>query len=358
MNMVWQRWVKAMQRAGLDYLAREHLVQMSVETGAPTRIASPTQESPRYGGASPSSVSTPAPQTGPSAQAANSSAPTNAPPADVPHFHGSQGVTPHAMSSRTHPEEVAPRPEAPPHDKPVPPRTTTPTPVAAPTKPLLATTEQMFEDIPTGPASISLQLPPVDPALPREQGLAQLAREVAGCQRCPALVQCRTQTVFSDGSPHAELCFVGEAPGEVEDRTGKPFVGPAGQLLDRLIKRCGFQRDEVYICNVLKCRPPNNRPPDLVEVANCKPFFLQQLALVRPKIMVALGKHAAAALLGKHSDEVPVTRMRGTMHKYGDIPFMITYHPAYLLRSNNKDYYWDVWADMQQVMAFLGKPVT
>lgn len=185
--------------------------------------------------------------------------------------------------------------------------------------------------------------------------LRVLAEEVAGCPRCAVLAANRTQTVFSDGSPQAELCFVGEAPGADEDAQGVPFVGKAGQLLTRIIEACKLKREEVYICNVLKCRPPGNRNPLPDEVENCRPYLERQLALVQPKMMVALGKFAAAYLLNKRPEDVPITRIRGQIHEYCGIPFMITLHPAYLLR--NPAAKRDVWDDMKVVMRRLGRPV-
>ncbi len=185
--------------------------------------------------------------------------------------------------------------------------------------------------------------------------LEALRAEVSVCRKCKMLCETRTQTVFNDGTPHAELCFVGEAPGADEDATGVPFVGKAGQLLTKIIEACQLQRNEVYICNVLKCRPPNNRNPMPDEIANCRPYLDRQLDLLKPKMMVALGKFAAAHLLGETPDKVPITKLRGTIHDYRGIPFMITLHPAYLLR--NPPAKRDVWEDMKEVMRRLGRPV-
>lgn len=185
--------------------------------------------------------------------------------------------------------------------------------------------------------------------------LRVLADEVAACQRCSILAETRTQTVFSDGSHEAELCFVGEAPGADEDEQGVPFVGRAGQLLTKIIEACKLRREEVYICNVLKCRPPENRNPEHQEIENCRPFLERQLEIVKPKMMVALGKFAAARLLQMPPEKVPITKWRGQFREYCGIPFMITLHPAYLLR--NPDAKRDVWEDMKTVMRTLGRPV-
>lgn len=194
--------------------------------------------------------------------------------------------------------------------------------------------------------------------LNRSQRLAQLEvlrAEVAACRKCPDLCTTRTQTVFCDGTPKAELCFVGEAPGGDEDLKGVPFVGKAGQLLTKIIEACKLRRDEVYICNVLKCRPPGNRNPTSLEVENCRPFLERQLELVRPKMMVALGKFAASYLLEEKPENVAITRMRGQIREYRGIPFMITLHPAYLLR--NPPAKRDVWEDMKVVMREIGRPI-
>lgn len=185
--------------------------------------------------------------------------------------------------------------------------------------------------------------------------LKVLAGEVAGCRKCAALCDSRTQTVFSDGDPHAELCFIGEAPGADEDASGIPFVGRAGQLLTKIIEACKLTREQVYICNVLKCRPPDNRNPLPDEIKNCRPYLDRQLALVKPKMLVALGKFAAAHLLQQPPESVPITKIRGQIRQYNGIPFMITLHPAYLLRNPSAKK--DVWEDMKTVMRMLGKPV-
>lgn len=179
--------------------------------------------------------------------------------------------------------------------------------------------------------------------------LRQVREELGDCRRC-GLCEGRRTIVFGDGSETAELVFVGEGPGSEEDQQGLPFVGAAGQLLDRMIEAMGYRRDEVYICNVVKCRPPGNRNPLPDEVAACEPFLRAQLAAIRPKAIVALGKFAAQALL---RDETPITRLRGTWREYEGIPLMPTFHPAYLLRSPAEKR--KTWDDLQQVMARLGK---
>ncbi|MHB1587606.1 MAG: uracil-DNA glycosylase [Acidiferrobacteraceae bacterium] len=158
---------------------------------------------------------------------------------------------------------------------------------------------------------------------------SELKREVESCRRCP-LHAGRTQTVFGTGNPKASWMFVGEAPGAEEDRQGEPFVGRAGQLLNAMLFAVGLKRDEVYIANVLKCRPPSNRDPADPEVCACEPFLARQIALVQPRLIVAMGRFAAHSLL---KTDTPLGRLRGQKFQYGDRPLVVTYHPAYLLRN-------------------------
>ena len=181
----------------------------------------------------------------------------------------------------------------------------------------------------------------------REERLAALANEVERCRRCP-LYRTRTHAVVSDGTPHAKLVFVGEAPGRDEDLQGKPFVGAAGQLLTKMIEAMGLRRQDVYICNVLKDRPPNNRPPLPEEVEACLPFLQQQLAIVRPKVICVLGAVAAKALLGPH---VAITKVRGSVLDYQGITLVPTFHPAYLLRNPPAKKF--AWADLKKVKQLL-----
>ncbi len=178
--------------------------------------------------------------------------------------------------------------------------------------------------------------------------LAQLAESFHDCQKC-RLHQGRTQVVFGTGDPNADLVFVGEAPGHDEDLQGEPFVGAAGQLLTRIIEAMELTRDQVYILNVVKCRPPNNRNPRPDEVAACQPILHAQLACLRPRVICALGTFAAQMLL--QTDE-RISRLRGHFHNMGEILVMPTYHPAYLLR--NPQGKRAVWEDMQQILRLLG----
>ena len=173
--------------------------------------------------------------------------------------------------------------------------------------------------------------------------LGAMAEVVAACQRC-RLCEGRQKTVFGSGDPNADLMFIGEGPGAEEDRQGLPFVGRAGELLTRIIEAIGMTRDQVYIANIVKCRPPGNRDPQPDEVAACRPYLERQVALVRPRLLVALGRIAAQTLLG---NDLPIGRMRGQWFEVLGVPLMVTYHPAALLR--NPALKRPTWEDMQQV---------
>jgi len=193
--------------------------------------------------------------------------------------------------------------------------------------------------------------PAVPEPMPRKLpvvSLESVREEIGECTRCK-LHKGRTNLVFGVGNPKARLMFVGEAPGEDEDKKGEPFVGKAGQLLTRMIEAMGLRREDVYICNTVKCRPPNNRNPEPDELASCEPFLKGQLAAVQPEAIVTLGKFAAQELL---RDETPISRLRGTWREYEGIPVMPTFHPAYLLRSPQEK--GKVWDDLQKVMKKLG----
>jgi len=186
----------------------------------------------------------------------------------------------------------------------------------------------------------------------RGLALQVLAAEVAKCTRCPELSATRTQTVFGVGKLDSDLCFIGEAPGADEDATGEPFVGAAGKLLNRIIAACGMKREEVYICNIIKCRPPGNRPPLPNEAANCREYLDKQLELVKPHFICALGATAAQYLLGTKQS---IGRLRGQFQEYKGVPVMCTYHPAYLLRSPERKA--DVWEDMKKLMTRMGRTI-
>ena len=179
--------------------------------------------------------------------------------------------------------------------------------------------------------------------------LEVLQREVAGCTRCEELARTRTQTVFGVGNPSARLCFVGEAPGADEDRQGEPFVGRAGQLLTKIIEACRLQREDVYILNMIKCRPPGNRNPLPEELVNCRGYLKRQLGLVRPEFICCLGAVAAQNLLGT---TLSIGKLRGKVHVHQGAKVVCTYHPAYLLR--NPAAKKDTWEDMKLLMREMG----
>jgi DNA polymerase len=191
--------------------------------------------------------------------------------------------------------------------------------------------------------------------------LVPVRERVCVCTKCPHLASSRTQTVFGVGNPDAELMFIGEAPGVDEDKQGEPFVGRAGQLLTRIIETMGLAREEVYIANILKCRPDTspgsfgNRPPTPREMQTCRPYLVEQIDIIRPKVLVALGAVAVEGLLGTRGT---MRELRGRWHSYNGTPLMITYHPAYLLRNQAPSEKRKVWEDMLQVLERLEKPIT
>ena len=228
-------------------------------------------------------------------------------------------------------QDSAPVAPAPPAAPPRPPPTAVPVPGLRPA-------------VPAG-------VPPVGPAAALgvgNTGWDELRHLVAGCRRCP-LCAGRTQTVFGDGDPRAELMFVGEGPGREEDEQGLPFVGPAGQLLTKMIVAMQFERSQVYIANVVKCRPPRNRVPEAAEAQACLPFLRRQIELIHPKVIVTLGATPLQFLLGKTG----IGRERGAWCELDGIPVMPTYHPAYLLRAPERK--GEAWSDLKQVMARLGR---
>jgi uracil-DNA glycosylase len=194
---------------------------------------------------------------------------------------------------------------------------------------------------PAAPAPLDL------PRLVALGSIVELSALASTCTAC-GLAATRTTVVFGEGNPAASLVVVGEAPGADEDRTGRPFVGRAGKLLDRLLASIGFPRETVYICNVLKCRPPANRNPRPEEVESCSPFLRRQLELIGPKAILACGTFAAQTLLNTTDT---IGKLRGTTHQYGGIPFIPTYHPAALLR--NPTWIRPVWEDLQRVRSVL-----
>ena len=201
------------------------------------------------------------------------------------------------------------------------------------------------------PASPAVPSPPIVEA-PRKEPprLDEVRRALGDCKRCK-LCSGRKNLVFGVGNPKARLVFVGEGPGAEEDNQGIPFVGAAGQLLTKMIAAMGYARDEVYICNVVKCRPPGNRNPEPDEIEACQPFLEAQLNAIRPSVIIALGKFAAQTLL---RTDTPITRLRGQWREYVGIPLMPTFHPAYLLRNPAEKK--AAWTDLQAVMGRFPKP--
>ena len=240
--------------------------------------------------------------------------------------------------------------------------------------PALAKTPPFSNTLPSTRSEISTPqsstlAPARDPQTPKVDGskaerLAALRGPVLACTLCPHLVKSRTQVVFGVGNPEAELMFVGEAPGADEDTVGEPFVGRAGQLLTRIIEAMNFKRADVYIGNVLKCRPDvppgesGNRKPTHEEMEVCKPYLLQQIEIIQPKVLVALGATAVEGLLG--IEKAGITRMRGNWKEFHGIPLMPTFHPSFLLRPSSEQLANKrlVWEDMMQVLERLGHAIT
>ena len=245
------------------------------------------------------------------------------------------------------------------------------------TLPLLKKMQKGIKPPPTGSGtalkklrqSIRAQKPaasePVAAKLPKEPHgkwtFETLRAAVLACEKCPHLVRSRTQVVFGVGNPNAELMFVGEAPGADEDEQGEPFVGKAGQLLTKMIQAMEFERSDVFIANVLKCRPDmpegesGNRKPKPAEMATCLPWLREQIELIQPKAIVALGATAVEGLLG---DTSPMRDLRGRWLEFQGIPVMVTYHPAYLLRNQTITEKRKVWEDMLLVLEKLGKKIS
>jgi uracil-DNA glycosylase len=208
------------------------------------------------------------------------------------------------------------------------------------------------------PQSVAEALPPTQLAPPETSldtgvitacsSLDEMAPIALACIRCK-LANTRTQVVYGTGNPHADLMFVGEAPGRDEDLQGKPFVGRAGQLLTDIIKAMKLSRDDVYIANVIKCRPPENRNPEPDELEACRPYILQQIRFIKPKVIVTLGRFAVQSLTGK---AYTISAIRGEWQEFEGVKLMPTYHPAYLLRNPSAKK--EVWADMKKVMSELG----
>jgi uracil-DNA glycosylase family 4 len=210
-------------------------------------------------------------------------------------------------------------------------------------------TDEVPQEMPAKTETFGIATADTDaPPRPAEDLLTEIRADIGDCTRCKLCRLGRTQIVFGVGNPRAQLMFVGEAPGQDEDLQGEPFVGRAGQLLTKIIEAIGLSRDEVYIANVIKCRPPQNRNPEPDEVATCEPFLFRQIDALKPRVIVALGTFAAQCLL-KTTDSI--SRMRGRVFAYRGAQLIPTFHPAFLLRSPDRKR--DVWEDMKKVRALL-----
>ena len=219
---------------------------------------------------------------------------------------------------------------------------------------------QLLEPMPSKPKAV---LPTVDedlfvvPSLESQssdpvQALRLIREDIGDCTRCPLHKQGRKQIVFGVGNPNADLMFIGEAPGADEDQQGEPFVGRAGQLLNNMIKAMGIRREDVYIANIIKCRPPGNRTPEREECETCSPFLMRQIVAIKPKTIVALGAVAAKTLLAINA---PMSELRGHWYDFRGTKLAVTYHPAFLLRDPRQKK--ETWKDLQMVMKELGMPL-
>ena len=213
-------------------------------------------------------------------------------------------------------------------------------------------TSQKLTPAPDDAPSVETTPDPVTLFRSAAEALAAVRTDIGDCTRCKLSTLGRSQIVFGVGNPHADLMFVGEAPGADEDIQGIPFVGRAGQLLTKIIEAIGLKRDDVYIANIIKCRPPQNRNPEADEVASCEPFLFRQIDVIKPKVIVALGKYAAQTLL---RTETPISRLRGRLSDYRGAKLMPTFHPAYLLRNPSSKR--EVWEDMKLVKRLLNSEV-
>jgi uracil-DNA glycosylase len=323
--------LEALQRAGVTHVPRElaELASLMVEAGR--------AEASRAGERSPTSSSTPRPNAPVAAPGARSTAAAIAP------------VRPAASASPAQPAASQPVPDRPAANQP-----SQPAIVASSTAPAVPVSRPLYEN-----AAIPKEF---DPAMTeitrpcsrlsrdeRDSKLTSLKKQVAACRRCQELAETRTQTVFGVGNPEARVMFVGEAPGADEDKTGEPFVGRAGQLLNKIIEASKMTREEIYICNILRCRPPGNRAPVPEEAANCREFLDGQIEIVDPEYIICWGSTAAHNLL---DTKAPIGKMRGKFFDYKGIKVLCTYHPSYLLRQPSAKA--QVWEDIKLFRADMG----
>lgn len=223
-----------------------------------------------------------------------------------------------------------------------------PTTHAAPATTDFSSTMPRNSNVLTPAPTLDFSTPGVAPAN-RVAALQAIRDEIGDCTRCPLAFEGRNKIVFGNGDPNAELLFVGEGPGADEDMQGLPFVGRGGQLLNNMIGAMGLKREQVYVANIVKCRPPKNRTPEPIEAAACTPFLFRQIGVVRPKLIVALGSTAVTYLLGT---KAALSVLRGKVHECMGTKLIVTYHPAYLLRDPRQKA--EAWKDLQLAMKFLG----
>lgn len=279
--------------------------------------------------------------------AANPASPEAARGASAPAARPS--VSPSPRPPTVAPVRPSPRTAAPPVSPVATSSVVAPSPTSPPSSPDMArpAARSLFPDrSPAPPPTTTLD------AAERRVALEIINAEVRGCSRCPELVANRSRTVFGVGTVTPRLCFFGEAPGADEDQQGEPFVGRAGQLLNKIIEAMGLRREEVYILNVLKCRPPNNRAPLDDEIENCRGFFQRQLEILRPEFICCLGASAAKTML---QSALSIGKLRGRFYSFQGAQVAVTYHPAYLLR--NPAAKKDTWEDIQMLMKAMGLPI-
>jgi DNA polymerase len=232
-------------------------------------------------------------------------------------------------------------------------RPAAPPPVAPVVRPTLAATKKVDALFAPDPNAPAFDAPPLSPDDKRRRLIALDENEVRGCTKC-RLCEKRTKTVFGEGDPDAKIFFIGEGPGENEDLQGRPFVGRAGELLNKWIAAMGLRREQVFIANIVKCRPPGNREPAPDETATCTPYLQRQLEIIRPHVIITLGRPSAQYML---QSKLSMGRLRGQWHNWRGIKLMPTYHPAYVLRQYTVETRRAVWDDLQKVMKELNLPL-
>ena len=308
-----------LQRSGIMWLPRPHIDSIQ-QIAARFPVGDATPEEPASSGSQPSNQ-----QVHPASNGTNATPPR--PGSDRPARSSGSSGTPNNNTSGAKPAQKRTTPNRPATTRPA---------SRLQGVPAIQTSEREYSGDPQSPDQRTLQL-------------KQLEQTVESCTRCPALASCRNKTVFGVGNPSPRFVFFGEAPGEEEDSVGQPFVGRAGELLTKMMQACTLQRDEVYILNTVKCRPPGNRNPEGDELSNCRSYYQQQFHLLRPEYIICLGAVSGQELLGT---KLSVGRLRGTFHQYFASKVLVTYHPSYLLR--NPAAKKAAWADLQYLMRDAG----